>query len=97
MGETITREVALFLQRPGIKPAHRIYALAFLNKVGSKVAPQDNKIRVVLLRIYFGLFKKLIHADPEEEKNKKADIKKDRTISKKDRIKAIKKAKAQQK
>jgi len=47
-----------------------------------------------LLRIYFGLFKKLIHADPEEE-SKKVDVKKDRSISKKDRIKAIKKAKAQ--
>ena len=65
------------------KPSHRIYALGFLNKSAPVIA-QDFKARATLLSIYFNLFNKLLHQDPQESVEK---VKKDRTISKKERKK----------
>ena len=56
MAEVIVREVQLFIQRPGIKASHRFYATAFLNRVAAMVAPKDDKVRIALFKIYFGLF-----------------------------------------
>ena len=34
----VMREIQLFMERPGTKPSHRIYALGFLNKVVGQFA-----------------------------------------------------------
>ena len=79
----LLREIGFFLGRPMTKPSHRIYALGFLNKSAPVIA-QDFKARATLLSIYFNLFNKLLHQDPQESIEK---VKKDRTISKKERKK----------
>jgi hypothetical protein len=58
------------------------------------VAPKDERVRVMLLRIYFALFKKLLKTDEKSIEEKKAtEPKKDRSKSKKDNQIAAKKAK----
>lgn len=89
----VLSEVLLFLQRPSTRPSQRIYCLGFLNKFAALTAGDDANVRNGLLELYFGLFNKLLHqnevkVDPIEAMKK---LKKDRTISKKDRIKQIKK------
>jgi site-specific recombinase XerC len=64
-----------------------------LNKFAVITAGDDPTVRNNLLGLYFGLFNKLLHqnevkVDPIEAMKK---LKKDRTLSKKDRIKQIKK------
>ena len=78
----ILREIGLFLARPGIKPSHRVYALGFLNKSAAAIA-HDLHARATLLSIYFNLFNKLLHQDPESSQAQKP--KKDRSVSKKER------------
>lgn len=87
----ILREIGLFLARPGIKPSHRVYALGFLNKSAVAIA-YDLHARSTLLSIYFNLFNKLLHQDPGSEQAVKA--KKDRTVSKKERKRLEKLARA---
>ena len=87
----ILREIGLFLARPGIKPSHRVYALGFLNKSAVAIA-YDLHARSTLLSIYFNLFNKLLHQEPESEQAAKA--KKDRTVSKKERKRLEKLARA---
>ena len=71
-------ECLLFLQRPAIKPSYRIYCLGFLNKFAESCSLVET--RASLLHLYFGLFNKLLHNQPEvvvaeadknEDKNKK--------------------------
>ena len=64
-----------------------------MNKFAAITAGDDPSVRNNLLALYFGLFNKLLHqnevkVDPVEAMKK---LKKDRTLSKKDRIKQIKK------
>jgi hypothetical protein len=87
LDKLITAECLLFLQRPSTKPSHRIYCLGFLNKFAS--VTQLAETRAGLLQIYFGLFNKVLHTNPTVE-----PVKKDRSLSKKDRIKVAKKQKA---
>jgi ribosome biogenesis protein MAK21 len=56
MTEVIVREVSLFMSRPNTKASHRFYAVAFLNRAAMSVAPKDEKVRVMLFKIYFNMF-----------------------------------------
>lgn len=90
--KVILNEVLLFLDRSTTKPSHRVYCLGFLNKFASLTAGDDASIRTKLVGLYFGLFNKLLHqnepkVDPAEAMKK---LKKDRSISKKDRLRKIK-------
>lgn len=91
----ILREVSLFLMRQGTKPSHRIYALGFLNKAAAiMIGSGSVDARHSILSIYFNLFNQLLHQDPEADKNKPAEpIKKDRSVSKAQRLKMEKEAK----
>lgn len=61
MAEVIVREVNLFMNRTGTKNLHLYYSVAYLNRVASMVAPKDEKVRLMLFRIYFSLFKKVLN------------------------------------
>jgi hypothetical protein len=64
MAEVIVHEVSLFINRPGTKNDHIYYSIAYLNRAASMVAPKDEKVRAMLFRVYFSLFKKLISTEP---------------------------------
>jgi hypothetical protein len=66
MTEVIVHGVILFLQRHHTKPSHVYYSVAYLNRIASMVAPKDEKVRLMLLRTYFSLFRKILG---EEVKN----------------------------
>lgn len=83
MTPVIVHEVNLFIARSGNKSTHVYYAVAYLNRIASMVAPKDEKVRVMLLRIYFSLFKRILKTDMEG-KAVLVEVKKDRTKSKKD-------------
>lgn len=78
----IIAETLLFLQRPSTKPSHRLYCLGFLNKFAS--IADSAETRSGLLQIYFGLFNKVLHTT---EPSPMEAPKKDRSMSKKDRMK----------
>lgn len=85
----ILSEILIFLQRPATKPSHRVYCLGFLNKFATMDSADEASIRTSLLSIYFGLFNKLLHQGPTQQESLeelKKKLKKDRTISKKQRI-----------
>ena len=60
MAEVVIREVSMFISRPTSKTSHIYYAVAFLNRMASMVAPKDAKIQTSLFKIYFGLFNQMI-------------------------------------
>ena len=95
MTEVIVREVNSFMSRSGIKNSHIYYSVAYLNRIASMVAHKDEKVRVMLLRIYFSLFKKILKTETEQIGEKveeqKPQFKKDRTKSKRDNTMASKK------
>ncbi|TNV85590.1 hypothetical protein FGO68_gene17657 [Halteria grandinella] len=93
MTPVIVHEVNLFIARNGTKNTHLYYAVAYLNRISSMVAPKDERVRVMLLRIYFSLFKKLLKTDDKSQEAKVVEPKKDRNRSKKDNELAAKKAK----
>lgn len=70
MAEVIVREVQLFMTRTGTKNSHVYYACAYLNRVSSMVAPKDEKVRILLFKIYFSLFKKIVRSDEKKELDK---------------------------
>ena len=78
------REVQIFIQRTGVKNNHIYYAASYLNRVASLVAPKDEKVRIILFRIYFSLFKKIVKTEvkPVEKEIVPVVVKKDRTKSK---------------
>ena len=90
----ILREISLFLMRQGTKPSHRVYALGFLNKMAAITIGSGNvDARHAILSIYFNLFNQLLHQDPPGEANKVVEpVKKDRSVSKQQRVKAEKEA-----
>lgn len=89
----IMRELGLFMERPGTKPSHRIYALGFLNKVvGTLAQSADLSIRASALTIYFNLFNKLLGQDPKTQEDKIKEIKANRKIGKKQKNKMISQA-----
>lgn len=59
--ETIIREVTLFINRQGVKTSHIYYATAYLNRVASFIAPKDEKVRMMLFKIYFSMFRKILN------------------------------------
>jgi hypothetical protein len=63
MTPVLIHEVNLFISRPGTKTDHIFYAVAYLNRMASMAAPKNERVRVMLLRIYFALFKKLLNSD----------------------------------
>ena len=63
MAEVIVREISLFINRPNTKNSHIFYAVAYLNKISSIVAPKDEKVRLHLFRIYFALFSKVVKTE----------------------------------
>jgi len=92
MATMLLREIGLFLNRPGCKASHRIYALGLLNKIAIILAPRKSDIRSSLLKTYFTLFNKLLHMEPAVKSKVEEPKIKDRKISKNDRIKAEKAA-----
>jgi hypothetical protein len=58
------------------------YAIAYLNRVASMVAPKDEKVRIILFKIYFSLFRKVVSTPKDKTKEVKEVVKKDRTKSK---------------
>lgn len=86
MAEVIVREVHLFMTRANTKNQHIFYSIAYLNRVASMVAPKDEKVRVMLFRIYFSMFKKILKTEKDEQKVE--EVKKDRTKSKRDNQRA---------
>jgi len=93
MTPVIVHEVNLFITRHGTKNTHLYYAVAYLNRISSMVAPKDERVRVMLLRIYFSLFKRLLKTDDKSQEAKVIEPKKDRNKSKKDNEAAAKRAK----
>jgi hypothetical protein len=82
------REISLFMDRTGTKPSHRIYALGFLNKVvGTFASSGDMAVRASALTIYFNLFNKLLGTDPKTNADRIKEIKQNRKISKKQKLK----------
>ena len=107
MTEVIVHGVILFLQRHHTKPSHVYYSVAYLNRIASMVAPKDEKVRLMLLRTYFSLFRKILGEEVKnaitEDGQKDEDatpvqpakgpaVKKDRSKSKHENIKAAKEA-----
>lgn len=86
MTEVIVREVYLFIQRHGTKSSHRYYATAYLNRVAAMVAPKDEKVRIMLFKIYFAQFKTLLQK--AEDDKKKRQFNKKGGKGKKDRAKS---------
>lgn len=82
MTPVIVHEVNQFISRNGTKNTHLYYAVAYLNRISSMVAPKDERVRVMLLRIYFSLFKKLLKTDNKSQEAKTVEPKKDRNKSK---------------
>ena len=91
MTPVIVHEVNLFISRNGAKNSHIYYAVAYLNRLASSVAPKDEKVRVMLLRIYFSLFKKILNTDFNGEEVPEVHVKKDRTKSKRENQNSAKK------
>lgn len=60
MSDLIIREVQLFMSRPNIKSDNIFYSVAFLNRAAQIVGPKDEKVKLILFRIYMGLFKKIV-------------------------------------
>jgi len=86
----VMREIGLFMERAGTKPSHRIYALGFLNKVvGIFAASGDMAVRASALTIYFNLFNKLLGQDPKTNADRIKELKSNRNISKKKKMKMI--------
>ena len=98
MTEVIVNEVNTFISRathnnsskasPN-QNSHVYYSVAYLNRIASMVAPKDEKVRVMLLRIYFSLFKKMLNSEElngeggeEGTAGVPATVKKDRSKSK---------------
>ena len=106
MTEVIVHSVTLFLSRNQTKPSHVFYSVAYLNRIASMVAPKDEKVRLMLLRTYFSLFRKILGEEEKTAADAKAaegvaakgpaapaiQMKKDRTKSKQANIKAAKEA-----
>lgn len=107
MTSVILHTVTLFLQRNQTKPSHVYYSVAYLNRIASMVAPKDEKVRLVLLRTYFQLFRKILgeeeksslsaaETSPDAHKNPTKShpppVKKDRTKSKQENLRAAKEA-----
>jgi hypothetical protein len=104
MTEVIVHGVILFLQRHHTKPSHVYYSVAYLNRIASMVAPKDEKVRLTLLRTYFSLFRKILGEEVKnastEDGQKEDDappakgpaVRKDRSKSKHENIKAAKEA-----
>ena len=80
MAEVLVREVHLFMTRANTKNTHLYYSIAYLNRVAGMVASKDEKVRVILFRIYFSLFKRILKTEKDDEVVE--EIKKDRSKSK---------------
>ena len=67
MAPVIIHETHMLLQRPGLVPAQKYYAVLFLNKIGLLCGAHTSKIRISLFKTYFHLFKEIMK-NPEELK-----------------------------
>jgi hypothetical protein len=88
MTPVIVHEVNQFIGRSTAKSSHVYYSVAYLNRMAAMVAPKDEKVRVMLLRIYFSLFKKLLNTDTNASEVPAPPVKKDRTKSKRENQRA---------
>jgi hypothetical protein len=75
MTEVVVHSVSLFISRSK-EQSHIFYSVAYLNRIAQMVAPKDDKVRLMLLRIYFSLFRKVLKND--EESKAEIIVKKDR-------------------
>lgn len=89
MTPVIVHEVNQFITRSSVKSSHVYYSVAYLNRMAAMVAPKDEKVRVMLLRIYFSLFKKLLNTDTNPDELA-PPVKKDRSKSKRENQRAAK-------
>ncbi len=76
IAEVLIREVQIFISRPGVKPDHIYYAVAYLNKVASIAGARDEKVKVILFKIFMGLFQKLLAAPVTKHKSDEKDKRK---------------------
>ena len=69
MTEVVVHAVSLFIGRStGKNQSSQIfYSVAYLNRIAQMVAPKDEKVRLMLLRIYFSLFRKVLKNDEENK------------------------------
>ena len=91
MTEVVVNSVSLFIGRSK-EQSHIFYSVAYLNRIAQMVAPKDDKVRLMLLRIYFSLFRKVLKND--EESKAEVIVKKDRSKSKQQNKQAAKIKKA---
>lgn len=91
MTEVVVHSVSLFISRSK-EQSHIFYSVAYLNRIAQMVAPKDDKVRLMLLRIYFSLFRKVLKND--EESKAEIIVKKDRSKSKQQNKQAAKIKKA---
>ena len=91
MTEVVVHSVSLFISRSK-ELSHIFYSVAYLNRIAQMVAPKDDKVRLMLLRIYFSLFRKVLKND--EESKAEIIVKKDRSKSKQQNKQAAKIKKA---
>ncbi len=91
MTEIVVHAVSMFIGRSK-EQSHIFYSVAYLNRIAQMVAPKDDKVRLMLLRIYFSLFRKVLKND--EESKAELVVKKDRTKSKQQNKQASKVKKA---
>ena len=78
--DSLVREVHIFINRPATKSSHVFYAIAYLNRVAGLVGGKDEKVRLMLFKIYFSMFRKIL--ENKEKPGKPEKGKKDRTKSK---------------
>ena len=91
MTEVVVHSVSLFISRSK-EQSHIFYSVAYLNRIAQMVAPKDDKVRLMLLRIYFSLFRKVLKND--EESKAEIIVKKDRSKSEQQNKQAAKIKKA---
>jgi hypothetical protein len=60
MTPVIVTAVNLFMSRNQTKASHVFYSVAYLNRIASMIAPKDEQVRLMLLKTYFALFRKLL-------------------------------------
>lgn len=56
----VVSAVNLFISRNQTKAQHVFYSVAYLNRIAGMIAPKDEQVRLMLLKIYFGLFRRIL-------------------------------------
>jgi hypothetical protein len=65
--DVVVKECQIFLARNMDKTSHKLYTIAFLNRLASIVASKNLKVRLMLFKIFFSLFQKILGEEHKEE------------------------------